>query len=267
MSSLMVIASVGRGALRRGEGAAPGAAAGHDDPQQLRRHRDGPPGHRRSRRAGRPTFYMDESNTVLGDDLLPDQARLRRDGQARAARALAGRLLQRPGEDGGDVPHASTASAGSSPATSPPSRRTGRSPSSAAARCASTAAARRSSPRRSSPRSRRTPASRTRSSSACPTSAGGSAWPPSSRRAPAPTSRSPLVDAHCRAHLAGYKVPRQLHVVAELVRQPSGKPDYRWAREVALARSAPEEDAMYHRLHARGEEAQGRAARLLRTSS
>ena len=44
-----------------------------------------------------------------------------------------------------------------------------------------------------------------------------------------------LVDAHCRAHLAGYKVPRQLHVVTALVRQPSGKPDYRWAREVAVA--------------------------------
>jgi 3-oxocholest-4-en-26-oate---CoA ligase len=45
-----------------------------------------------------------------------------------------------------------------------------------------------------------------------------------------------LVDAHCRAHLAGYKVPRQLHVIAALVRQPSGKPDYRWAREIALGR-------------------------------
>jgi acyl-CoA synthetase (AMP-forming)/AMP-acid ligase II len=42
------------------------------------------------------------------------------------------------------------------------------------------------------------------------------------------------IDAHCRERLAGYKVPRQLHVVAKLVRQPSGKPDYRWARDVAL---------------------------------
>ena len=52
-----------------------------------------------------------------------------------------------------------------------------------------------------------------------------------------------VLDAHCRAHLAGYKVPRQLHVVARLVRQPSGKPDYRWAREIALGQSpcgAPE---------------------------
>jgi acyl-CoA synthetase (AMP-forming)/AMP-acid ligase II len=43
-----------------------------------------------------------------------------------------------------------------------------------------------------------------------------------------------MVDAHCRAHLAGYKVPRLLRVVDRIARQPSGKPDYRWAREIAL---------------------------------
>jgi acyl-CoA synthetase (AMP-forming)/AMP-acid ligase II len=42
------------------------------------------------------------------------------------------------------------------------------------------------------------------------------------------------VDAHCRARVAGYKVPRQLKIVSEVQRQPSGKPDYRWAREMAL---------------------------------
>jgi len=47
------------------------------------------------------------------------------------------------------------------------------------------------------------------------------------------------IDAHCRERLAGYKVPRQLHVVAKLVRQPSGKPDYRWARDVALGKDQP----------------------------
>ena len=36
--------------------------------------------------------------------------------------------------------------------------------------------------------------------------------------------------AHCRAHLAGYKVPRALHVVAEIPRTPAGKADYAWAR-------------------------------------
>jgi acyl-CoA synthetase (AMP-forming)/AMP-acid ligase II len=39
--------------------------------------------------------------------------------------------------------------------------------------------------------------------------------------------------SHCRERIAGYKVPRQLALVAEVVRQPSGKPDYPWARKVA----------------------------------
>jgi acyl-CoA synthetase (AMP-forming)/AMP-acid ligase II len=38
---------------------------------------------------------------------------------------------------------------------------------------------------------------------------------------------------HCRTSVAGYKVPRGLTLVDELVRQPSGKPDYRWAKSVA----------------------------------
>ena len=38
---------------------------------------------------------------------------------------------------------------------------------------------------------------------------------------------------HARAHLAGYKVPRDLVVVDAIVRSPSGKPDYRWARATA----------------------------------
>jgi acyl-CoA synthetase (AMP-forming)/AMP-acid ligase II len=40
------------------------------------------------------------------------------------------------------------------------------------------------------------------------------------------------LQAHCRDHLAGYKVPRALHVVDELARTPAGKPDYEWARRV-----------------------------------
>ena len=43
------------------------------------------------------------------------------------------------------------------------------------------------------------------------------------------------LDAHCRKHLAGYKVPRQWTFAAEVARQPSGKPDYKWAKELALA--------------------------------
>ena len=42
------------------------------------------------------------------------------------------------------------------------------------------------------------------------------------------------LDAHCRDHVAGYKVPRELHLVPEVVRSPSGKPDYPWAAKVAL---------------------------------
>ncbi|MFJ4537094.1 acyl-CoA synthetase [Streptomyces tibetensis] len=42
------------------------------------------------------------------------------------------------------------------------------------------------------------------------------------------------IRAHCRDRLAGYKLPRQL-VITELIRRsPSGKADYRWAREVAV---------------------------------
>ena len=38
---------------------------------------------------------------------------------------------------------------------------------------------------------------------------------------------------HARSHVAGYKVPRELHVVAKIERSPSGKPDYPWAKNVA----------------------------------
>jgi acyl-CoA synthetase (AMP-forming)/AMP-acid ligase II len=40
------------------------------------------------------------------------------------------------------------------------------------------------------------------------------------------------VQEHCRPHIAGYKVPRQLHVVARIERAPSGKPDYQWANTI-----------------------------------
>ena len=38
---------------------------------------------------------------------------------------------------------------------------------------------------------------------------------------------------HARGHLAGYKVPRALVIVDMIERSPSGKPDYRWAKQVA----------------------------------
>ncbi|MFJ2886847.1 acyl-CoA synthetase [Streptomyces sp. NPDC087305] len=43
------------------------------------------------------------------------------------------------------------------------------------------------------------------------------------------------IQTHCRTHLAGYKIPRQLVFADSIQRSPSGKADYRWAREVAVA--------------------------------
>ncbi len=40
---------------------------------------------------------------------------------------------------------------------------------------------------------------------------------------------------HCRTTIAGYKVPRRVVVVDEVVRSPSGKPDYPWAKATAEA--------------------------------
>ena len=55
------------------------------------------------------------------------------------------------------------------------------------------------------------------------------------RRAGRPADARPTLDAlqaHCRAHLAGYKVPRALHVVDAVRRTQAGKADYAWARAV-----------------------------------
>jgi acyl-CoA synthetase (AMP-forming)/AMP-acid ligase II len=43
---------------------------------------------------------------------------------------------------------------------------------------------------------------------------------------------------HCRAFVAGYKVPRRLHVVDAVERSPSGKPDYTWAASIVTATPA-----------------------------
>jgi acyl-CoA synthetase (AMP-forming)/AMP-acid ligase II len=44
------------------------------------------------------------------------------------------------------------------------------------------------------------------------------------------------LDAHVRAHVAGYKAPREVVFVDEIVRSPSGKPDYRWSKATAIER-------------------------------
>ncbi len=41
---------------------------------------------------------------------------------------------------------------------------------------------------------------------------------------------------HCRQHVSGYKIPRELHLTSEIARAPSGKPNYQWAKEVALGK-------------------------------
>jgi len=42
---------------------------------------------------------------------------------------------------------------------------------------------------------------------------------------------------HCRELVAGYKVPRQVFRVERILRSPSGKPDYPWAKRLAAERA------------------------------
>jgi acyl-CoA synthetase (AMP-forming)/AMP-acid ligase II len=48
------------------------------------------------------------------------------------------------------------------------------------------------------------------------------------------------IDKHCRTHVSGYKVPRELHLVDEVLRSPSGKADYRWAKQTAMGQQSAE---------------------------
>jgi len=41
----------------------------------------------------------------------------------------------------------------------------------------------------------------------------------------------------CRTKLAGFKVPRELHLTDDIPRTPVGKPDYRWAQKIAADRA------------------------------
>ena len=52
---------------------------------------------------------------------------------------------------------------------------------------------------------------------------------------PGMTASRESIDAFCRTRVAGYKAPRAYQFVELIARHPSGKPDYRWAREVAIA--------------------------------
>ncbi len=46
------------------------------------------------------------------------------------------------------------------------------------------------------------------------------------------------LDAYTRTKISAYKVPRQLTIVDEITRQPSGKADYRWAKARAMEAAA-----------------------------
>jgi len=46
------------------------------------------------------------------------------------------------------------------------------------------------------------------------------------------------IQEHARRYIAGYKVPREVHLVDRIERSPSGKPDYPWAKQVALGEIA-----------------------------
>ena len=55
------------------------------------------------------------------------------------------------------------------------------------------------------------------------------------------------IQEHCRTLIAGYKVPRELHLVDAIQRSPSGKPDYRWAAEAAASKRSEVELAQKKR--------------------
>ncbi len=59
------------------------------------------------------------------------------------------------------------------------------------------------------------------------------------------------LDTFVRTQIAGYKVPRSLWLVDEVMRSPAGKPDYRWAKEQTEARPADD----VHANHAATQEA------------
>lgn len=46
---------------------------------------------------------------------------------------------------------------------------------------------------------------------------------------------------HCRAHLAGYKIPAMIAFTESVVRSPSGKADYRWAKNVLTSQNDEKE--------------------------
>ncbi len=179
-----------------------------------------------SRRATSPSWW-----TTTCDPSLRDRGRS--DGWRREDGGRSATTRTRPGRPGPSS--RSTAPVGRSRVTWPRWRPTAPSACWAEARCASTPAARRSTPRRWRRSSRPTHTWPTRWSWARTTPDGASASCASC--SPRPTCAPTLeeLQAHCRAHLAGYKAPRALYLVHEVERSAAGKPDYRWASAVVSA--------------------------------
>ena len=178
-------------------------------------------------------FKAGERLVVVTDDGDVVQPGRRTRRHARRRRTDPARLLQGPGEDGGDVPHRR------GPPLLDPGRLRDRRPRrddpAARARLGVHQHRRREGvPRRGRARApRRIPTSSTASSSASPTLAGARwSWRSCNRQSDATLDETELA-AHCRATLAGYKVPKHFVSVDSLQRSPAGKADYKLLRHVA----------------------------------
>ncbi len=171
---------------------------------------------------GGPTVTAVRDSVVLDENLRaassPAPASSARSPARATSRSATTRTRRRRPRRSSPRP---TAPATRSRATSPRSRPTARSPCSAGARCRSTRAARRSSPRRSRPRVKSHPAVFDAMVVGVPGRAlGSSGSPRSCSRATGTTPTLDDLQEHCRTKIAGYKVPRELHLVELIAALP-----------------------------------------------
>ena len=175
---------------------------------------------------------------VVDDDLQLDRAGVREDRARRAHRQHPARLLQGPGAHRADVHRASTARATRSRATSRPSRRTARSRCSGAARSSINTGGEKVFPEEVEGVLKSHPDVFDVLVVGVPDERWGERVTAvvQAREGRAPTVEE--LDAHCRTQIAAYKAPKQVFLVDEISRAPSGKPDYPWAKEYARRAAA-----------------------------